>query len=96
MEDKQETAIASYGLTVRKRYRSRGGWVLETNTGPKLLREYETISSHFQIENQVKQHLIQHGFSMIDDVVPNKDGEPVTELETGEKFVLYHWFSGDE
>ena len=58
MEDKQETAIARYGLTVRKRYRSRGGWVLETNTGPKLLREYETIGSHFQIENHVKQHLI--------------------------------------
>ncbi len=96
MEDKQETAIARYGLTVHKRYRSRGGWVLETNTGPKLLREYETIGSHFQIENHVKQHLIQHGFSMIDDVVPNKDGEPVTELETGEKYVLYRWFSGDE
>lgn len=96
MEDKQESAIARYNLTVRKRYRSRGGWILETNAGPKLLREYETISSHFQIENKIKSHLIEHGFSAVDDVVANTDGEPVTELETGEKYVLYHWFSGEE
>lgn len=96
MEDRQETAITKYDLTVRKRYRSRGGWILETNAGPKLLREYETINSHFQIENKIKKHLMENGFSMVDDVVPNRDGEPVTELDTGEKYVIYNWFSGDE
>lgn len=96
MEDKQEAAIAGYDLTVHKRYRSRGGWVLETKSGPKLLREYETIRSHFQLENSIKEYLINKGFSMVDDVMPNTDGEAVTELETGEKYVVYNWFLGDE
>ena len=96
MEDKQETAVARYDLTVHKRYRSRGGWVLETNRGPKLLREYETIRSHFHLENSIKEHLIGSGFCMVDDVVPNIDGKLVTELETGEKYVIYNWFIGDE
>ena len=96
MEDKQEAAIAGYDLTVHKRYRSRGGWVLETKSGPKLLREYETIRSHFQLENSIKEYLIKKGFSMVDNVMLNTDGEAVTEVETGEKYVVYNWFLGDE
>lgn len=96
MEDKQEAAIAGYDLTVHKRYRSRGGWVLETSVGPRLLREYDTIRGHFAMENGIKQYLIRNGFSMVDDVVSNREGSPVTELATGEKFVMYNWFLGDE
>ena len=96
MEDKQETAISQYDLMVRKRYRSRGGWLLETEQGPKLLREYESIRSHFQFENQVKEYLIEQGFEKIDDVLPNTGGELVTELESGEKYVIFNWFPGDE
>lgn len=70
--------------------------MLETNRGLKLLREYESIRSHFQLENQIKEHLIQNGFTQIDEVVPNEDGKLVTELETGEKYVLYQWFPGEE
>lgn len=96
MEDKQETVISRYDLAVRRRYRARGGWLLETAQGPKLLREYETLHSHFEMENQVKKYLIEQGFTNIDDIMPNADGELVTELESGEKCVIYHWFSGEE
>lgn len=96
MEDRQEIAIGGYELSVRKKYRSRGGWILETGTGPVLLREYENISSHFAIENQVKTFLVKNGFTGVDIVIPNREGELVTELETGEKYVIYQWFSGEE
>lgn len=96
MEDRQETAIAGYEIDLWKKYRSRGGWMLETGTGPKLLREYENIRSHFEIENQIKNFLVESGFSRVDLVLPNREGELVTELETGEKYVLYQWFSGEE
>lgn len=96
VEDRQDTAIARYELTVRKKYRSRGGWMLDTNMGPKLLREYENVRSHFNVENEIKAFLIEKGFSHVDSVVPDREGNLVTELETGEKYVLYNWFSGDE
>lgn len=96
VEDRQETAIAGYELNVRKKYRSRGGWMLETSTGPKLLREYENIRSHFEVENRIKSFLLESGFSRVDIVIPNREGKLVTELETGEKYVIYQWFPGEE
>lgn len=96
MEDKVERAIEAYDVSVRRRYRARGGWLLETNKGPRLLREYETIQKHFYMENEMKKHLMKRGFSAVDVVVAARDGEPVLTLETGEKYVMYQWFSGEE
>lgn len=96
MEDKQELAIAGYDVTVRRRYRSRGGWLLETSEGPRLLREYESIRSHFHVENKIKDHLIEKGFSAIDQVIQTREGDMVMSLESGEKYVMYRWFSGEE
>lgn len=96
MEDKYELAISAYDLSVRKRYRSRGGWMLETDQGLKLLREYETISNHFIVENKLKEFLMEHEVSLVDQVMRNRDNHLVTELDTGEKYVLYQWFVGEE
>ena len=57
LEDKVEKSLANYDLTVKRRYRHRGGWLLETTQGPKLLREYEQIRGHFAFENKIKEIL---------------------------------------
>ncbi|MGN1206310.1 MAG: CotS family spore coat protein [Eubacterium sp.] len=96
MEDKVEKGLANYNLTVKRRYRHRGGWLLETTQGPKLLREYEQIRSHFSFENKIKEILVLQGFRHVDEVMKNIEDSYVTELESGEKYVVYHWFSGQE
>lgn len=96
LEDKVEKGLENYDLSVKRRYRHRGGWLLETMQGPVLLREYEQIRGHFTFENKIKEILVMRGFERIDSVVKNRAEEYVTELETGEKYVLYHWFSGEE
>ncbi len=96
MEDKLEIALSRYEMRVRKRFRSRGGWVLDTDKGFRLLREYDRIHGHFRLENEVKVYLVEQGFDRVDSVCPNGDGEQVTELETGEKYVMYRWFAGEE
>ncbi len=96
MEDRLENAIAGYNVTVRRRYRSRGGWLLETNDGPRLLREYDSVRCHFDLENKIKEHLMQRGFVHIDEVVPTRADNLVLELENGEKYIMYRWFPGEE
>lgn len=96
LEDKVEKSLANYDLTIKRRYRHRGGWLLETSQGPKLLREYEQIRGHFAFENKIKEILALRGFERIDRVLKNKQDEYVTELESGENYVLYQWFSGEE
>ena len=93
MEDKVEKSLANYDLTVKRRYRHRGGWLLETTQGPKLLREYEQIRGHFAFENKIKEILVLRGFERVDKALKNNADEYVTELESGEKYVIYQWFS---
>ncbi len=94
MEDKQELTIEKYGLRVKSRYRSRGALILDTSDGLYLMREYEKISSHFSFENEIKKQLFQRKMILTDRVLPNCDGEMITEWETGDKYVVYHWYSG--
>ncbi len=95
MEDKQELSIEKYGFKVKNRYRDRGAVVLDTNQGLCLMREYEKIKGHFDFENKVKERLCQEGMSLTDRVIPNLEGELVTELDSGEKYVVYRWYQGD-
>lgn len=96
MEDKQKKVLANYGFEVKSRYRTRGAWVLDTDQGLKLLREYGQLNRHFHFENRIKNHLYQKGMTRLDIVVKNKNGEPITELENGEKYVVTDWFYGEE
>lgn len=95
MEDKQELTLGKYSFQVKNRNRARGAVLLDTNEGPRLMREYERIQGHFTFENEVKERLAQRGMTLTDQVVYNIEGNPVTEWESGEKFVVYQWYYGD-
>lgn len=96
MEDKQEMTLEKYGFQVKNRYRTRGAVLLDTDEGPLLLREQNKITGHFALENEVKEHLRKQGMTCLDFVVANREGELVTEWDTGEKYVVYRWFRGEE
>ena len=83
LEDKVEKSLANYDLTVKRRYRHRGGWLLETTQGPKLLREYEQIRGHFAFENKIKEILVLRGFERVDKALKNNADEYVTEAGSG-------------
>lgn len=95
MEDKQELTLGKYSFQVKNRNRARGAVLLDTNEGPRLMREYERIQGHFAFENEVKERLAQRGMPLTDRVVYNIEGDPVTEWDSGEKYVVYQWYYGD-
>lgn len=95
VEDKQELTLEKYSFQVKNRNRARGAVLLDTNEGPRLMREYERIQGHFAFENEIKDRLAERGMPWTDRVVLNIEGEPVTEWESGEKFVVYQWYYGD-
>lgn len=94
MEDKQELTVEKYAFQVKNRYRARGAIILETSEGLCLMREYEKIREHFAFENEIKEQLMEKGMPLTDRVVPNCQGELVTEWESGEKYVVYRWYKG--
>ncbi len=96
MEDKQKKILSNYSFEVKSRYRTRGAWVLDTNQGLKLLREFGQLSRHFNFENRLKNSLYQKGLNRLDIVVENRNGNPVTEMENGEKYIVTDWYFGEE
>lgn len=96
VDDKQEQTIEKYGFLVKNRYRVRGAVLLDTGEGLRMLRQYSKIGEHFAFENRVKEELAKKGMRMTDRVVCNLEGERVTEWESGEKYVVYEWFPGNE
>lgn len=96
MEDRQEQTLERYDFQVKNRYRARGAVLLDTNEGPLLLREQRKVTGHFALENEIKENLRKQGMLHLDFVIPNREGELVTEWETGERFVVYRWFHGEE
>ncbi len=96
VEDKLEMAIGKYGFQVRNRYRARGAVMLDTSDGLVLMRETGQVRSHFDFENKIKERLSAGGMKLTDRVIPNSQGELVTEWETGEKYVAYQWYAGED
>ena len=96
MEDRQELALEQYDFQVKNRRRARGAVLLDTNEGLRLMREYTSITSHFAFENEVKEHLRLQGMKQLDWAVKNKAGEWVTVCETGEQYVVYEWYAGED
>ena len=96
MEDKQTLTIEKYGFQVKNRYRARGAVLLDTSEGPRLLREYERIGGNFSFANEVKEILNKKGMTMTDRVVPNCEGELITEWDSGEKYIVYEWYFGED
>lgn len=96
MEDRQEMTLEKYDFQVKNRYRARGAVLLDTNEGPLLLRERNKATGHFALENEIKEHLRQQGMIHLDFAVANREGQFLTEWDTGEKYVVYRWFRGEE
>ena len=90
MEDKWDRIISQCNFNVKNKYRARGAWLLDTDTGLKLLQDQNEAGAHFEFSNRVKECLTQGGMPLIDRAVMHG------ETSQGEKYVVYDWFRGEE
>lgn len=96
MDDRNEEVFAKYDLRINNTYRARGALLLDTDRGLKLYGKYGGSKQHIENENKIKQHLIDQGYKNVDQYIPNKEGEWITENSHGEKMVIRDWFQGEE
>lgn len=96
VEDKHGEVFRQYDLKVYNMYRARGAFLLETNQGLKLLKNYVGSINHLEYENKVKQSLFDRGFQTTDIVLVNKNGDFISENSSGEKYIIKNWFAGEE
>lgn len=96
MDDKHSEVFRQYDFKVYNLYRARGAFLLETNQGLKLLRNFEDSENHLLYENKVKEVLVNKGFTNVDLVTPNRNGDYITADALGNKYLIKDWFTGEE
>lgn len=96
MEDRYQEFLKKYSLKVYNIYRARGAYLLETDSGLKLLKCFEGSRSRALFENKVKEHLYSHGYYNTDLYVKTIEGDIIVEDQTGCLYVVKNWFWGEE
>lgn len=96
MEDRHEEIWKQYNMAIRNVYRVRGAYILETDQGLKLYRNYEGSDNKIEFEQSVKEHLTKTGYSYVDVYLRNQNGELITTGAMGTKYVIKSWYDGEE
>ena len=96
MEEKSVEFLGNYEFNVYHVGRVRGAYVLTTDKGTKLLKEYGGTEKRASSEQKVLQHIKTEGMSFVDCYVPNKEGMFITKDEYGTSYVVKDWFLGEE
>lgn len=96
MEDKIEEVLKQYPVRVKTKRRMRGAILLETEEGIRMIRSYAGSRSRLYFEEQVKQCLCDRGYSLVDTVVENLDGELLTRDGAGGRWIMKQWYLGRE
>lgn len=95
LADKDFHVAAQYGLNVIKSSRGRGAFILETNKGLVLLREYSGRAQRLEAQAAMLEYLRDKDIS-VDYFIKNNQGSYLTTDEDGVNYTLTRWFPGRE
>lgn len=88
--------LEQYGLTAQSSSRGRGALVCETDQGLKIIREYRGSSRKLELQRQIQQQVEEEGSLRADLVMPNLEGELVSQHTDGISYTVRNWFCGRE
>lgn len=96
MQDYEEYIEEHYDLEVNSARRVRGAVLYDTEQGPYLLKEVSGAESRISVLNELYKHVEEQGYGGVDRIIPDREGNLVSCLEDGERFLLKKWFQGRE
>ncbi len=96
MQEYERYVLEQYDIDVNSTHKIRGAVLCETDQGPFLLRETTTAPARLQALGRLYEDLRRQGYLNVDAVIQNREGEYVTVLEDGGRYLLKRWFQGRE
>ena len=96
MIEKCTEMAAKYDITINKATRGRGAVIFETNDGIKKMYEYTGTENRLKFEYELLNCIKEAGFSWVDEIIPNAEGELCTKDEYENMYVLKEWFAGKD
>ena len=96
MIDWKEEAEGKYGFHVDVLRRGRGSWIMETDRGLLLLKEYRGSIQRLEFEETVLESVKDMETLKADQYVRNAEGELLTSAEDGTRYVVKEWYADRE
>lgn len=96
MQDYEKNVMEKYEIDVNSTRKVRGAVLCDTVQGVFLLKEVSAPSGRLLALSELYSHLERQGYSNVDSIVPNREGELVSVCEDGKKYMLRRWFPGRE
>lgn len=96
MQEYERYVLEKYNIDVNGTRKIRGAVLCETDQGPFLLREAGTAQGRVLALCRLYDYLGRQGYPNTDQIILNKEGECVTSLEDGSRYLLKKWFQGRE
>lgn len=96
MLEKLREVYEQYDFEVKKILRGRGGYILYTSKGLRLLREYEGSVGKLDLEAKIKKGLKEEGFLCVDAPVLTKEEEYLVFDKYQNAYTLKEYYEGKE
>lgn len=96
MQDYEKKVLEKYRVDVNGTRKIRGAILCDTTQGIFLLKEVTAPAGRIPALCELYDHLIECGYNRVDCIIANEEGEYVTALEDGKKYMLRQWFRGRE
>lgn len=97
MNEKSLEVLNQYDMKVHRTARGRGGIIVTTDRGDKLLLECVRQDKYYEREDCITGAVRDCGFENVDTYVRNADGKLISELaEDGRKYVVKDMYQGSE
>lgn len=96
MEDRSAEVLKYYDIETFSSKKGRGGIILATKNGYVLVKEYNGTRKRMDYEEELLLKINETNLIFTDNPLRNIDGNLITELEDGTKYIVKKWYSGRE
>lgn len=96
VNDRCVSLLENYDVEVLRTWRGRGCILCETNSGTLILKEYGGHKEKSVFQDAVLGMIKKRGFSEIESIIRNKEGELLTVDSDGVCYILKTYFDGRE
>ena len=97
MQEFEQKILEQYDIEVSSTRKVRGAVLCETNKGLFLLKEITTSEKRIPALCELYTRLYEQGYHRIDYVVTNRNGEYISALDNGDRYIslcVMNWNMG--
>lgn len=91
MFEKGLDILEKYDFTVEDMKKGRGVLILNTDKGPKILKEYRGSGKHLKWSADLLEKIDSEKL-LVDSCIRNIEGEFITESDDGCKYIVKNWY----